>query len=353
MYFWVNFIYTYIHSVFEWRNKMNRKIAFFLILGVAFFSVIFGIITVKNIGTKILDSEKVIVIKSSSGAKAIAGALKSGGVIKNKFFFINYVKKQDVATKLKPGTYKFGPGKVTFDDILKKLLEGEQEEHITVTIPEGYTVAQIAKLFADKGIVTKENFLEYASSLDIPYDYIPKGSDYRQLEGYLFPDTYQIPVSWNEEKIIDLLLSEFDGHWSDEYDKRAKELGFSVNEIVTIASLIEREAKIDKERTLISSVIHNRLKKGMLLQIDATVQYLLPEQKGRLLYKDLEVDSPYNTYKYAGLPPTAIAAPGISCIEAALYPDDTEYYYYRAKTSGNGEHYFSKTFEEHVSYAGK
>ena len=342
-----------MQRVFEQGDKMNRRIVVVLILGVVFFTIFFGIVTVKNIDTEMLNSEKIIVIKPSSGAKAIAGVLKNSGVIKSKFFFINYIKRQDVATKLKPGTYKFGPGKVTFDDILNKLLEGEQEEYITVTIPEGYTVAQIAKLFADKGIVTEENFLKYASSLDIPYDYIPKGSDYRQLEGYLFPDTYQIPVSWNEEKIVDLLLSEFDAHWSDEYDKRAKELGFSVNEIVTIASLIEREAKVDKERPLISSVIHNRLRKGMLLQIDATVQYLLPEQKGRLLYKDLEVDSPYNTYKYEGLPPTAIAAPGISCIEAALYPDDTEYYYYRAKASGNGEHYFSKTFEEHVSYAGK
>lgn len=331
---------------------MRKKVI--LLFGVVFIcAIVFGIISFVNMDKKNLESEVVVTIKQSSGAKAIASTLKSNDVIKSKLLFVNYVKKKDAQAKLKPGTYKFGPGKVTFDDILEKLLQGEQEEQITITIPEGYTVAQIAKLFSDKGLVEEQAFLDYATNLEIPYDYIPKGKDYRQLEGFLFPDTYQIPISWKEDKIINMLLNEFDKRWTDEFDKRAKELGFSVNEIVTIASLIEREARLEKERPTISSVIHNRLKIDMLLQIDATVQYLLPEQKARLLYKDLEVDSPYNTYKYAGLPPTAIAAPGLSCIEAALYPEETEYYYYRTKASGNGEHWFSKTFEEHTAYAGK
>ena len=253
-----------------------------------------------------------------------------------------------------PGTYKFSAGEITFDDILNKLIKGEQEESVTVTIPEGYTVEQIAKLLEEKGLTTKENFLECAKTFEIPYDYIEKiDNDYRQLEGFLFPDTYNIPISWKEKEIITLLLKQFDKNWSEEFRNRAKELGFSTREIITIASLIEREAKVEKERPTISSVIHNRLKKGMLLQIDATVQYLLPEQKSRLFYKDLEVDSPYNTYKYAGLPPTPIAAPGLSCIKAALYPEETDYYYYRTKASNNGEHNFSKTFEEHKNNANK
>ena len=332
---------------------MNKKVI--LIIGAAILmgAIVFGIVSFINIDVKNLKSEVVVTIKPGSGAKAIASTLKSKEVIKNKLFFVNYIKKQEAELKLKPGTYKFGPGKVTFENILEKLTIGEQEEQISVTIPEGYTVAQIAKLFASKGLVDEQKFLDYATNLEIPYDYIPKGTDYRQLEGFLFPDTYQIPISWKEDKIINLLLSEFDKRWTDEFDSRAKELELSVNEIVTIASLIEREARLEKERKTISSVIHNRLKIDMLLQIDATVQYLLPEQKARLLYKDLEVDSPYNTYKYSGLPPTAIAAPGLSCIEAALYPEDTEYYYYRTKASGTGEHWFSKKFEEHVNYAGK
>ena len=332
---------------------MKKKIIFIGGIVCIFAIFLFGIISFINIDNKKLDNEVVVTIKQSSGAKAIASTLKSSGVIKNKFMFVNYIKKNNAASNLKPGTYKFGPGNVTFDDILEKLLKGEQEEQITVTIPEGYTVAQIAKLFASKGLVEEQKFLDYASNLEISYDYIKKGNDYRQLEGFLFPDTYQIPISWKEDKIINMLLNEFDKRWTDEFDNRAKELGFSVNEIVTIASLIEREARVEKERPTISSVIHNRLKIDMLLQIDATVQYLLSEQRARLLYKDLEVDSPYNTYKYAGLPPTAIAAPGLSCIKAALYPEDTEYLYYRTKAIGNGEHWFSKTFDEHKAYAGK
>lgn len=332
---------------------MNKKNIFIIGVLVILAVIVSGIVILINIDTVKLKNEVVVTIKQNSGAKLIATALKDKGVIKNKLAFVSHIKKKDAATKLKPGTYKFGPGKVSFEDILVKLIEGEQEEQIVITIPEGYTVAQIAKLFADKGLVTEQDFLNYASNMEIPYEYIPKGNDYRQLEGFLFPDTYKIPISWNADKIINMLLNEFDKHWTEKFNERAKELDFSVNEIITIASLIEREAKVENERPIISSVIHNRIKKGMLLQIDATVQYLLPEQKARLLYKDLEVDSPYNTYKYAGLPPTAIAAPGISCIEAALYPEETEYYYYRAKANGSGEHWFTKTFEEHTSYAGK
>lgn len=334
-------------------NLDKKKIILLSIIGVLFCLIIWGIVSLVTIGTINIKEEKVVTINKSSGANAIATTLKSNGIIKSKLFFVNYIKRNDAATKLKPGTYKFGPGKVSFDMILDKLLEGEQEEYVNITIPEGYTVSQIAKLLADKGLVNEQEFLDYAGSMELPYDYIESTGTYRQLEGFLFPNTYQIPISWGKEKIINKLLSEFDKIWTDEFDNRAKELELSVREIVTIASLIEREARVEHERPTISSVIHNRLKKGMLLQIDATVQYLLPEQKARLLYKDLEVDSPYNTYKYPGIPPTAIAAPGLSCIKAALYPEDTDYFYYRTKASGNGEHWFSKTFEEHTNYKGK
>lgn len=334
-------------------NLDKKKIILFSIIGVFTCLIIWSLISLATIETTNLKEEKVVTIKQSSGANSIATTLKENKIIKSKLFFVNYIKKNDAAKKLKPGTYKFGPGKVSFEVILSKLLKGEQEEYVNVTIPEGYTVKQIAKLLADKGLVEEQAFLDYAGSMELPYDYIEHTGTYNQLEGFLFPDTYQLPVSWKEDKIIAKLLSEFDERWTDEFDSRAKELELSVREIVTIASLIEREAKVDNERSTISSVIHNRLRTGMLLQIDATVQYLLPEQKDRLLYKDLEVDSPYNTYKYPGIPPTAIAVPGISCIKAALYPEETDYFYYRTKSSGNGEHWFSKTFDEHISYASK
>lgn len=307
-----------------------------------------------TVNSKTIKEDIVVTIKEGNGTKQISNTLQDKGLIKSSLAFTNYIKKKGETKNLKPGTYKFSAGEITFDDILKKLIKGEQEDSINVTIPEGYTVEQIAKLFEEKGLTTKDAFLEYAKNIDIPYDYIEKiDGDYRQLEGFLFPDTYSIPISWGEKEIINLLLKQFDKNWTDEYKNKAKELNLSAREIITIASLIEREARVEKERATISSVIHNRLKKGMLLQIDATVQYLLPEQKTRLLYKDLEIDSPYNTYKYAGLPPTPIASPGLSCIKAALYPEETEYYYYRTKAINNGEHNFSKTYEEHLNYAGK
>lgn len=311
------------------------------------------LITASTIGTKNIKEEIVVTISEGSGTKQISNTLKKSGIINSSLAFTHFIKKNGATKNLKPGIYKFGPGKISFQSILEKLLKGTLEESVTVTIPEGCTVEQIAEVFQKKGLTEKSKFLEYCANIEIPYEYINKSNNYRQLEGFLFPDTYNIPISWTEKEIIDMLLKEFNKRWTEEYDLRAKELNLSVEEIITIASLIEREAKLENERSTISSVIHNRLKKGMLLQIDATVQYLLPEQKSRLLYKDLEIDSPYNTYKYAGLPPTPIAAPGISCIEAALYPEETPYYYYRAKKIGDGSHYFSKTLEEHNSYAGK
>lgn len=333
--------------------KLSKNKIILIIATISLILISITIFKLCTIKTKKLKEDTIITINEGSGTSQIANVLKSNGLIKSKYAFISYVKKNNATTSLKPGTYKFSTGKITFEDIFKKLIKGEQEESITVTIPEGYTVKQIASLFEEKNLTTKDKFLDYAKNLEIPFEYIKKGNDYRQLEGFLFPDTYSIPISWTEKEIIDMLLNEFDKNWTEEFNNRAKELNFTPQEILTIASLIEREARVEKERATISSVIHNRLRKGMLLQIDATVQYLLPEQKERLLYKDLEVDSPYNTYKYAGLPPTPIAAPGLSCIKAALYPEETDYYYYRTKAINNGEHNFSRTYQEHLDYAGK
>ena len=145
------------------------------------------------------------------------------------------------------------------------------------------------------------------------------------------------------------MLAQFHSVWTEEWQARAKELGYTPLEIVTIASMIERETSVDFERPIVAGVIYNRLEQGMMLQIDATIQYALGEQKDRLLYSDLEIDSPYNTYKIQGLPPGPIACPGAACIEAALYPEESDYLYYRTKNDGTGEHYFAETYEEHLA----
>ena len=224
---------------------------------------------------------------------------------------------------------------------------------VNVTIPEGKTVPQIADIWEEAGLCTADEFLRCCAELDIPYDYIPAGEDFNQLEGFLFPETYNVLITWGAEDLVKLQLAQFDKNWTAERQKLADKQGLTVKEIVTLASLIEREARVADERPLIASVIYNRLAIGQKLQIDATIQYILGEQVDRVLYKDLEIESPYNTYLNAGLPPGAICSPGLSCIDAALNPAETDYFYYRTKNDGSGEHNFAHTYEEHLQNANK
>lgn len=331
------------------RSKAPVLIAlvFLLILGAGAGVVLWNTIN----GSVELLEEVSVTIPEGSGTKAIAQVLKENGIIGSEFGFTSYVKKEAAATSLKPGTYTFGPGKVSNGDIVDSLLKGNASENtINVTIPEGLTVLQTAELFTEKGMCSTEEFLNYAATLAIPFDYIPQGADYNQLEGFLYPETYNMIKTWGAREIVDTLLNQFDRIWTDEMQAKADSMGMTVKEILTVASLVEREARIDEERALIAGVIYNRIDAGMLLQIDATVQYALGEQKERLLYKDLEIDSPYNTYKYPGLPPGPIASPGLASIKAALYPEESNYFYYQTTIEGDGSHYFCETLEEHNAY---
>ena len=329
----------------------KKKIILILSLILFLIAIISTIIYIANIDTTNLDNDISISIPNGSNAKTIAKILYENDMIKSKFAFVSYAKRNNYATKLCSGKYYFSAGKISFDDIIGKLIKGgfDNSNTINITIPEGYTVVQIAELLENAKVTTKDNFLNYITNMEIPYDYIEKTGDYKQLEGFLFPNTYNISLDWSEKEIVALMLKEFDKHWIDTYDTQAKKLGYTVKEIITIASLIEREAKLDEERAKISSVIHNRLNSDMLLQIDATIQYILGKQKERLYYSDLEVKSPYNTYLNKGLPPTPIAAPGIACIEAALYPEETPYFYYRTTKDNSGAHLFAETLSEHIA----
>ena len=158
------------------------------------------------------------------------------------------------------------------------------------------------------------------------------------------PNTYDVAQGSSAHQIIDVMLAQFDKIYKDEYYARATELGYDLNQIVTIASMIEKETRVETEREIVASVIYNRLRQGMPLQIDATVQYALGEWKDRLTFKDLEVESPYNTYKVSGLPKGPICSPGENSIIAALYPKETDYYYYVLDASMNGSHRFSNDY---------
>jgi UPF0755 protein len=168
----------------------------------------------------------------------------------------------------------------------------------------------------------------------------------KSLEGYLFPETYFIDEKTTCEDMAKRMVEQFEEIFSEAYEHRAREAGLTPEKAVVMASLVEKEAKKDSERAIISGVLHNRLRTGMMLQCDATIQYVLPDRRKRLLYKDLEVESPYNTYKYHGLPPGPICNPGEPSIRAALWPRESEYYYYVARSDGS--HVFSRTDMEHV-----
>lgn len=308
------------------------------------------------VGPAAADEYKVVEVPSGATTENIAGILKNEDLIQNELAFRYYVRSQDLGSGFQAGTYQFSPA-MSVQQIAEKITAGDVfTETKWFTIPEGYTIERMAERLEEERLVDINIFLELAAS---PPDYILANFPYLQgiddpdidylLEGYLYPDTYQIDLDAGEEEIIKLMLNTLDEIITEERKQRAEELGLSIHEILTIASLVEREAAVDHERDVIAGVIYNRLAIGQLLQIDATIQYILGETKEFLTYADLEVPSPYNTYQHAGLPPGPIAAPGKPSVDAALFPEDNDYYYYNYKYDDTGEHYFSHTLEEHLN----
>ncbi|MGI6065444.1 MAG: endolytic transglycosylase MltG [Bacillota bacterium] len=273
----------------------------------------------------------------------IALLLAEKGLIRDPLIFKVYAKAHGLDRHLKAGEYQFS-GDVSLKDIEEVIVKGRAVTE-SFTIPEGFTEEQIAQHLAAKGLVDKEKFLAYAREGSFEYKYLPPEGTDKRLEGFLFPDTYYITKGFSERQIIEMMLARFDQIFKEEWRKRADELGMTIGEVVTLASLVEREARVSKDRPLVASVFHNRLKIGMHLESCATVQYALGEVKEVLLFEDLETESPYNTYLHGGLPPGPIAAPGADSLQAALYPEKTNYLYFVAKKDGS--HYFSKTLAEH------
>ena len=297
----------------------------------------------------------LVEIPSGAGSEVIAEILEREGLIQNSIAFRYYVRSNNLGHTFMAGTYQLNPA-MDVDQIANKLQTGDVYSETTwFTVPEGYTLEQMSARLEEEGLVDGTKFLELAGNpTESIFNTFPELSSVDDteveylLEGYLYPDTYEIYINADEEEVIKLMLNRMNKVIDEESKARSEQLGLSIHEILAIASLIEREAAVDHERDRISGVIHNRLEIGMLLQIDATIQYILGETKEFLTYADLEIPSPYNTYQHPGLPPGPIAAPGQPSIEAALYPEDTDYFYYNYKYDGTGEHYFSETYEEHL-----
>lgn len=288
------------------------------------------------------EGEVYIEIEKGETLNDIARKLRDNDIIDNETLFKLWARITGNSGKLKAGRYAFRKHSGV-RTTLKTLVEGKSLG-ISVTIPEGYTLREIAELFECEAGINKEQFLSLAQDTV----YIRKlGFKAKSLEGFLYPDTYLIYYGIDPSTVIEAMVSRFFEIFSDEFKQRSLDIGLSMEEAVILASIVEKEAKVESEKFIISSVYHNRLEKGKLLESCATIQYILPERKGRLLYKDLKIDSPYNTYIYPGLPPGPICSPSITAIRAALWPAETDYLYFVAK--GDGTHIFSKTLKEHIN----
>lgn len=290
-------------------------------------------------------------IDEQTSSEALAKLLYDKHFIGNAFWFRVQAKLSHLEDFLMPGTYTINSN-MTNHDIVKLLTTDPSDlEEIQFTIPEGFTIMQIANRLEDKDIISKEDFLNAVENRSYAYDFLealPEGTSYK-LEGYLFPDTYRIHKNATAEEIVTMMLNRFEEIVSH-YTQYLYDSNYSLHDIVTIASIIEREAKLEEERPLISGVIYNRLNQNMKLQMCSTVQYARGEQKKMLTYEELALDSPYNTYIHEGLPVGAICSPGESSLRAAFSPEEHDYYYFVLEDASIGAHAFSKTADEHSLY---
>ncbi len=289
--------------------------------------------------------EVEVTIEEGMNLTQIADLLKEAGVIEDAFVFRLYVQQKEKEKLLLPGTYELVTGE-EYEEILNTITSGEKQILYKLTIPEGYTVNQVRdRILQDIPFIGPE---ELEDSLNIKnYSHYEFLQDKDTLEGFLFPKTYDVSVEYTAQNIIEMLIAQLQIETRSLDWSFAEANGLNNYDILIIASLIEREAYIPEERGLISAVIYNRLAIDMPLQIDATVRYALDKWDDIVTYADLEVESPYNTYKYAGLPPTPICNPGLAAIEAALSPEDVDYLYYVVVDENTHEHKFSNTLEEH------
>ncbi|MGB0911375.1 MAG: endolytic transglycosylase MltG [Nitrospirales bacterium] len=286
------------------------------------------------------DHTHIVNIQPGVTFGEVAELLQGQGLISNKQWLRIVGKLTGADRKIQPGEYELHAG-LSPIEILTRLEEGKVYYH-SVTIPEGYTVRQIASVLSEKDLVDREKFLRltqdpiFIKSLDL---------DVSRLEGYLFPDTYFFPRLIPEEEIIQAFVHRLRKAFPPELLDRAKEVKMSIQQVLTLASVVEKETGLSQERSMVAGVFLNRLKQNIPLQSDPTVIYAIEGFDGNIRKRDLSIDSPYNTYRVRGLPPGPIANPGEAAIRAVLYPTPSDYVYFVSRNDGS--HQFSVTLAEH------
>lgn len=290
------------------------------------------------VGNKNLEIE----IPEGTTFREVAEILSEENILKNKNLFILIGRITGLHTKIRAGYYSIYSS-MNFLDLLKILKKGQIIEY-EITVVEGDSLREIIKKLSDKGIANEEELRQIASDPDFLFTY---NIEAPSIEGYIFPDTYKIPKGMQPEDAIGMMINRMREKFSGELTARASELGLSENEVLTLASIIEKEAATDIERPLISGVYHNRLSKKIPLQADPTAIYGIKSFGEKITADDLRRNTPYNTYIINGLPPGPIASPGMKSIIAALYPANVPYFYF--VSNNDGTHNFSVTAEEHMA----
>ena len=291
-----------------------------------------------------IDSKKNREIEIPEGAtfRQVLEVLSKEGLVRDKTLFLFIGRISGLDRRVRAGYYPiYGP--MSHLDVLKMLKRGQIIEYEIVVV-EGDSLREIAEKLSGKGIINKEDFMRLAADKKFLSLY---NIDAPTFEGYLFPDTYKIPKGMNHADVVGMMIGRMREKYSGELRIRTSELGLSEREVLTLASIIEKEATVDAEKPLISAVFHNRLRKGMPLQADPTAIYGIKSFSERITKKDLRRKTPYNTYIIKGLPPGPIASPGIKSIIAALYPAEVPYIYF--VSNNDGTHSFSVTLREHLS----
>ena len=299
----------------------------------------------------------MLTIPAGSTSNEIALILEEKGVVSSAKHFRWRAKLLGKENDFKYGTYTFVKG-MPEEMIMDMLRDGSKQESVRITIPEGWTIDQIADYMQKQEICMKEDFLAACNDTSYDFDYYTKdmlsGESKRRhlLEGYLFPDTYDVIPEDGAVSVVKRLLRQFEVEWTEDDFERMEELGLTMDQVVTMASVIEKEAKLDKERPMMAAVLYNRMEQGMPWQLNSTVLYALGIESGgedNLTYDDLEVDSGYNTYKYSGFPIGPICCPGYASLQAVLYPADTDAIYFVLKEDGSGEHFFTNDYDEFLA----
>jgi len=348
------------------RHSKGKKavVRFFVLIFIIFLTIVCSYVSYTYVMNSNKDSDKgkainvqpekgvYIEIPRGAGTEKIAGILKEKGIVKNTYMFkiMSMINGYD-------GAYQSGTHLVSSNLKLEEIMRilSSKPVSVKVTIPEGYTLKQVAEVLSkNKLIGSTDKFFKTINTEKFDYKFLQDvPARENRLEGYLFPDTYEFDVNAGEKEIINTMLRNFNNKFKPEYYEKAKKMGMTIDEIIILASIVEREAKNPEERDTIAGIFYNRMKNKdktlRKLQSCATIQYIYFMREGivkeKITEADTKVDSPYNTYQVEGLPPGPICCPGEESIKAALFPDETEYLYFVAR--GDGTHEFSRTYKEH------